>query len=160
MITDKQWEELRQLGCKVPPYSLTKVSATRLLAFIRQGNGTFGASPAERAKIALSYRTKYIGKRVRGINGSIDEGRSGTVTDLRARFVDEVVSIRRKCTVPGATFNVEKISPFEASVRWDATNTFPEKYNPGFGTSLYYLELIGESEGQHAHEVEGELVSF
>lgn len=140
-ITDKQWEDLRAFGCKVTPYSMSKVSAGRLLTFIRSGNGTCGSSPQERARIALAYRTKYVGKKVRCVDSYIDTGRIGTVKDLRARLFEEVVSAKETWRSYGKN-SLGLISPFVASVRWDATETQSVKDLPVPGISLFYLELI------------------
>lgn len=129
MVTYRQWEELRSLGCKVPPRSITKASAGRLLTFIKAGNGTLGKSAAERAKIALTYRNKYVDKRVRCVGGYIDRSREGVVLDLRARLIDEVVEAR-KSRLGWNEDDGFVISPFTATVCWEATESHPKKITP------------------------------
>jgi hypothetical protein len=143
-ITDKQWEELRAIGCKVPPYSISKVSAGRLLTFVKSGNATIGSSPQERARIALAYRTKYVGKKVRCVGSNANNGRIGVVRDLRARLLEEVVSVEKIWRAHDKD-PTGLVSPFVASVRWDATETQSVKYVPVPGISLFYLELIEDA---------------
>ncbi|HSX41803.1 MAG TPA: hypothetical protein VLE93_00460 [Candidatus Saccharimonadales bacterium] len=146
MITDGQWEMLRQLGVKVPPRSLTKNAAGRLITYIKSGNGTLGKTPAERAAISRTYIEKFVGKRVYCASGdTVYRGRIGTVLYLRARVIDEVAEVRQKRLERGEDGQFT-VSPFAAIVEWDATEKKPRFITPvtvgSGGLSLYYLQLI------------------
>jgi len=136
VVPEKQARAIENFELHVPP---SKQSASRLIFFLKHGNGTGGRNLAERVAIAKSYENNWLGKRVRYKKFPAQQG---VVRSLCARSIDEVAMAVRDSRESNMS---ERRLPFTANVRWDNNTSSPT-------VALSFLELIKEEERENSEK--------
>ncbi len=121
--TENQAKFLENRGIALPP---TKKGCHRFISFIKDGNGTVGASESERIAIIKSQQKKWNGKKVR-VYGAL-----GIMRYIFPRSNDEV---RDWADL------VKHVHPFDCIVDFE--------YRKGVCKSLSAVELCEDSEVGH-----------
>lgn len=104
--SEKQLGVLRNYGLDIAPR--TKIACSRLIDFIRHGNGAGGDTVFDRVAITKSFWQEWTGRTVEH-NGAV-----GTVLCPVARRVEEVYVIRKR--IPRDA----PVSPFQLQVKWSS----------------------------------------
>ena len=127
---------LEHRGLTPPP---TFPACTRLINYVRRGNGTIGDNEEHRIDIVKRYAAKWVGKQVRSRLIS-SERVIGEVTHLVALYRGEVYIKKRDAVLDGDDPKEFRMHPFRVAVRWknDSSQCIP--------TFISLVELVG-SEG-------------